>query len=75
VPNQVILSKTFEKPDFIKMVVLNIMYDCVMKLPNTVGHRLVFEPAMQRWLNHSTMVFAMDVHHRKGYKSVASILS
>lgn len=61
VPNQIILSKTFEQGDFIKMVVLNIMYDVVMKLPNTVGHKINFDNTMTRWLGGQTMVFAMDV--------------
>jgi len=75
VPNQVILSKTFEQADFLRLVMLNVMYDIVMKLPNNVGHRVVFDGEMSKWLNHSTMVFAMDVCHRKGSKSVAAILS
>lgn len=46
-----------------------------MKLPNTIGHKINFDNTMTKWLNGQTMVFAMDVHHKKGYKSVASILS
>jgi len=61
VPNQIILSKTFEQGDFIKMVVLNIMYDVVMKLPNNIGHKINFDAPMTRWLGGKTMVFALDV--------------
>jgi len=46
-----------------------------MKLPNTIGHKLNFDPSMTRWLGGKTMVFAMDVHHRRGHKSVAAVLS
>lgn len=70
-----IQSKTFEQGDFIKMVVLNIMYDIIFKLPNNIGHKILFDSDISRWLSGSTMVFAMDVEHRKGFKSVACILS
>jgi len=45
-----------------------------MKLPNSIGHRIVFDQELQDWLNNSAMVFALDVDHRKGCKSVAAIL-
>lgn len=74
-PSQVILSKTFEQQDFLKMVVLNLMYDIVLKLPNTIGHKIKFNHELSEWMkNGSTMVFAMDVFSKRGYKSVASIL-
>ena len=66
IPSQVILSKTFEQHDFLKMVVLNLMYDIVLKLPNNFGHRIAFEEPMVRWLGGSTMVFAVDYEQRRG---------
>jgi len=75
VPNQVILSKTFEQHDFLKMVVLNLMYDIVLKLPNMFGHKISFEEPMMRWLGGSTMVFAVDYEQRRGYPTVCAILS
>jgi len=30
---------------------------------------------MLKWLDNSTMIFAYDVCHRKGHKSVAALLS
>jgi len=75
VPNQVILSKTFEQGDFLKMVVLNLMYDIVLKLPNNFGHKITFDEPMMRWLGGSTMVFAVDYEQRRGYPTVCAILS
>mmetsp|Transcript_16406 Transcript_16406/g.13451 ORF Transcript_16406/g.13451 Transcript_16406/m.13451 type:complete len:505 (-) Transcript_16406:439-1953(-) len=75
IPNQIILSKTFEQGDFIKMVSLNIMYDVIMKLPNNIGHKLVFDERLGRWIGNSTMIFSLDYEARKGYKTVAALLS
>lgn len=75
VPNQVILSKTFEQHDFLKMVVLNLMYDIVLKIPNNFGHRISFEEPMMRWLAGSTMIFAIDYEQRRGYPTVCTLLS
>jgi hypothetical protein len=66
VPNQVVLTKTFEQHDFIKLVVLNLMYDIVLKLPNNFGHKITFDEPMMRWLGGSTMVFAIDYEQRRG---------
>lgn len=74
-PNQVILSKTFEQGDFLKMVVLNLMYDIVLKLPNNFGHKITFDEPMMRCLGGSTMVFAVDYEQRRGYPTVCAILS
>lgn len=75
IPNQVILSKTFEAHDFIKMVVLNLMYDVVLKLPNSFGHKIVFDTELKNWLNESTMIMAMDTFSRQNYKTTSVILS
>lgn len=37
-----------------------------MKLPNSIGHRVLFDTDLSKWLNGSTMVFAMDVYQKKG---------
>jgi len=75
IPNQVILTKTFEQHDFLKLVVLNLMYDIVLKMPNNFGHKISFEEPMTRWLSGSTMVFAIDYEQRRGYPTVCAILS
>lgn len=59
-PNQVLLSKTCEQHDFLKMVVLNLMYDFVLKIPNNIGHKLCLDDSVGQWLNNQTMVFAID---------------
>ena len=48
------------------MVVLNLMYDIVLKIPNNFGHKIAFEEPMMRWLGGSTMVFAVDYEQRRG---------
>jgi len=61
IPNQVILTKTFEQHDFLKMVVLNLMYDFILKLPNNVGHKLcLHNDNVGHWVGDNTMVFAVD---------------
>lgn len=57
------------------MVVLNLMYDIILKIPNNFGHRISFEEPMMRWLGGSTMVFAIDYEQRRGYPTVCTILS
>eukprot|EP00801_Mesodinium_rubrum_P002005 Mrub_02005.p3 GENE.Mrub_02005~~Mrub_02005.p3 ORF type:complete len:291 (+),score=181.28 Mrub_02005:788-1660(+) len=57
------------------MVVLNLMYDIVLKIPNNFGHKIAFEEPMMRWLGGSTMVFAVDYEQRRGYPTVCAILS
>lgn len=74
IPNQVILTKTCEQHDFLKLVVLNLMYDFILKLPDQIGHKLYLEDDIGQWLNNQTMVFAVDYENRKGCKNVCAIL-
>jgi hypothetical protein len=65
IPNQIILSKTFEAHDFVKVIISNILYEMVFKLPNTYGHKIIFDEETNKWLNYSTMIMAMDSFNKQ----------
>ena len=51
------------------------MYDLLLKMPNNIGQKILFDPDMSKWLNNETMVFAVNEYNLKGFNKVVAILS